>query len=256
MIADLGCFLGEWPFRSLPAAGLRDMLDMAARHGVGNMAVSDLREVFWEDSFEATRRAAGEIEGHESIVQFQVVNLGVAGWEKDVERGVRDLGVGGFRLVPAYQGYRLDGSGCQDLLAAARGHGLPVAVHVRLQDERMQWVHRFAPAPVDELGTFLDRSQGVRVAVLGGELGEWRAIGDVARGRGDLWADWSRLRAMLNGLDKAVEAVGAESLLYASLWPLQTPSAMLNLVQASTLPPEARTAVLQGNAERFLRGTK
>lgn len=254
MIADLACFLGEWPFRSLPAAGLDAMLKMAERHGVGTMAVSDFREVFWEDSYEGTRRAADEIAGHAHLLQFQVVNLGVRGWEKDVERGVGDLGVAGFRLVPAYQGYRLDGSCCEDLLAAAREHGLPVAVHVRLQDDRMQWVHRYPPAPAAELCTFLDRSAGVRVAVMGMELSGLAALADMLREREDVWADWSRLRAMLNGFDRAAASAGAGSLVYASLWPLQTPSAMLNLVQASRLPQEAKDAALGGNAERFLEG--
>jgi predicted TIM-barrel fold metal-dependent hydrolase len=49
-----------------------------------------------------------------------------------------------------------------------------------------------------------------------------------------------------------VEAVGAERIVYGSLWPLQTPSSMLNLVATGGFDATAREAMLWGNAKAFL----
>ena len=252
MICDLSCFLGEWPFRSLPASGLDAMKQMAERNGIERAAVSAFEEIFWKDGFEATRRVAEQIRGESWLVPFQVVNPRFGGWERDVARGVEELRVRGFRLVPGYHGYDLNDSGVADLLAAARQHNLPVIVHVRIQDERMHWPTKFPPVPAEQVNDFLARSAGVRVTVAGCELGEIGKIADAMSGRDDVWVDWSRLRAMLFGLDKLLEVVSADQVVYGSLWPLQVPSAMLNLVHASRLDDGTRRAVCWENAQRLV----
>ncbi|HRU05275.1 MAG TPA: amidohydrolase family protein [Candidatus Brocadiia bacterium] len=254
MIADLGCFLGQWPFRSLPASGVDALSAMAAQQGVRRAAVSGFEEVFWEDGFEGARRVAREIAGRSWLVQFLALNPGFPGWEKDLERGVKELGVQGVRLIPGYHGYALGSAGVKELLAAARQMGLAVAMHVRLQDERMHWMRLFAPVAAQEVEAFLGESQGVRVAVMGMEIGAARQVAAALKAREQAWVDWSRMRAMLFGLNDLVEAVGAERIVYASLWPLQTPSSMLNLVKTGGFSPEQREAMLWGNAQAFLGG--
>jgi len=252
MIFDTGCFLGSWPFRSLPAFGLRALKRMAARHRVTRAAVSSFEEIFREDGFEATRAVATLIAGEPWLAQFQVVNPTFPGWEKDLERGIGELGIEGLRLAPGYHAYSLAHTGVAELIAAAREHGLPVALHVRLQDERMHWICRFPPVPMKEVEAFLERSRGVRIGVMGCEISEIRVIAKAVRNRRNVWVDWSRLRALLGGMDRLLEIIPPSRVLYGSLWPLQTPSAMLNLAELARLGRADRKRILWDNGLRFL----
>ena len=254
MICDLSCFLGTWPFRSLPASGMDGLKGMAERHGVERAAVSSFEEVFWEDAYEGARRVAEAVADETWLEQFQTLNLGFPGWERDLESGVSELGIKGIRLVPNYHGFDLDGAAATDVLAAAREHGLPVAVHMRLQDERMHWLHRFPPVPMAAVREFLGRSEGVRVAVMGGQLGDNKAFADIAAERSDVWMDWSRLRALLCGMERLLEFAPSSGCVYSSLWPLQTPSAMLNLVEYGRFGKDVKRALLWENGVRFLDG--
>lgn len=253
MICDVACFLGTWPFRSLPASGLEGLKAMADRHGVERAAVSSFEEVFWEDSFEGTRRMAEAVAGEPWLTPFQALNLTLPGWERDLERGVRDLGIKGIRLTPNYHGYDL-AKVAEELLAAAREHGLPVAVHQRLQDERMHWIHQFPPVPGEALEAFLAHAEGTRVALLGGQLSDWGRLAEAVKGREAVWVDLSRLRAILRGADRLFEVVPPSRCLHASLWPLQTPSSMLNLFKYGRMDEDAKRAVLWENGVSFLDG--
>jgi len=87
---------------------------------------------------------------------------------------------------------------------------------------------------------------------MGLEIGSARKLAPALKARQQAWVDWSRMRSMLFGLNDLVEAVGAERIVYASLWPLQAPSSMLNLVKTGGFSPEQRGAMLWGNAQAFL----
>ena len=192
MICDVGCFLGTWPLRSLPSAGLSALRAQARRNRVKCAAVSAFEEVFWEDAFQATRWSVAQIAQIRWALPFQVVNPSFPGWQKDLERGVRDLGVKGVRLAPAYHRYSLRHAGVRRLADAAREYGLPVALHVRLQDERMHWIARFPPVPPKEAAQFLEKTRDLRVALLGFEFSEMAAVTEAVNGRADTWVDWSR----------------------------------------------------------------
>ena len=254
MICDLGCFLGTWPFRSLPFAGLKDMQASARRNEVKCAAVSAFEEVFWEDAFQATRRTVAETARLRWAVPFQVVNPSFPGWRKDLERGVRDLGIKGIRLVPAYHRYSLRSPGVRALADAAREYGLPVAVHIRLQDERMHWITKFPPVPSKDAAQFLQKTKDLRVALLGFEFSEMTPVIEAVKGRPDTWVDWSRLRAMMWGVDRLLETFSAERVLYCSLWPLQTPSSVLNQIRIARVGDDVRRQVLWRSGMRFLKG--
>ncbi len=254
MICDVGCFLGTWPLRSLPSAGLSALQTQARRNRVKCAAISAFEEVFWEDAVQATRWSVAQIAKIRWALPFQVVNPSFPGWQKDLERGVRDLGVKGIRLTPAYHRYSLRHAGVRRLADAAREYGLPVALHVRLQDERMHWIARFPPVPPKEAAQFLEKTRDLRVALLGFEFSEMAAVTEAVNGRADTWVDWSRMRAMLWGMDRLLDRFPAERILYCSLWPLQAPSSVLNQLTIARVAGDVRRQILWRSGMRFLTG--
>jgi hypothetical protein len=254
MICDVECFAGAWPFRSLPDGDLGGLARMVKRFGVKRVALSALEEVFWEDRFEATRRLAERVSRKRWISQFQVLNPAFPGWQKDLERGVRDLRVKGIRLVPGYHGYALTAPCVGEAVAAAREHALPLVVHVRLQDERMHWMAKFPPVAVREIIAFLEQTASLRIAIVGCELTQIKVIAEAVKRRPQTWVDWSRLRAMLFGIEKLLQAIPARQILYGSLWPLQTPSAVLNLMTIARISKKTRSLILWQNGQRFIGG--
>ena len=103
-----------------------------------------------------------------------------------------------------------------------------------------------------EIVNFLERTPLLRVAVVGCELLEIKAIAEAVRRRPQTWVDWSRLRAMLFGIDKLLKVVPDRQVFYGSLWPLQTPSAVLNLMAIARVSRSARTSILWQNGQRFI----
>ena len=250
---DAALFTGQFPFRAVARATLRETRARMDSLNIARAVVSPIEAVFQEDSWEAEERLAREITGQAAFIQFKIVNPRCAWWQADLDRALRHLGVKGIRLIPGYHQYALNDERLHDVMAYARSRDLPVQVFCRMQDSRMQWLLRTAEAGAEEALDFLIRYAENRMVLSGLHYSDMTQFGDALEGHGHVLLDTSRLKGPWKTFERLAEKLNLAHVCFGSLWPINLPDCPMEQVRHAGLSDSEKVGILGGNLAGLLR---
>jgi uncharacterized protein len=246
---DTNCWMGAWPFASLPARSAAALQAHLAEHGVARALVSSFDALFQSDPTPANRALMLACREHPGLLPLPVINPAMPAWQEHLARCVDTMPVRAIRLLPGYHRYRLTGAAVGRLVEDATGQRIRIVVTARLVDERHEHpAVRVKPVKVPELAAFLERHADVESLVQGLTRHEVDALaGKTKRFLTDLsFAEWEdTLRVLRRKLPVA-------RMVFGSLTPLHVLRAQVDKVRLSTLSEVDRRAVAADNAQRFL----
>lgn len=140
MLIDSNAYIGHWPFRQLKYNTCGDLLRRMDRFGVHLALVSNLNGIFYKNTQSANEELNAGIKSDgnfgDRIIPFAVINPIYGGWKNDFEVCTTEMGMKGIRLYPTYHGYALTDPACIELVESARDRSLPVAISLRMVDNR------------------------------------------------------------------------------------------------------------------------
>ncbi len=252
MIVDTNVHLSHWPFRRVHGDEPEQLVELLQGHDITQAWAANIEGMLHEDIAGVNERLAAWCGEHEDLlVPFGTVNPALPDWEEDLRRVHEDHGMAGIRLYPNYQGFALDGSAAEKLSRAAAERGLVVQVAEKMQDERVH--HPLMKVPPTDLGPLAELKRKIpdlKVMAInalrstGGvkELADAGVVFDIG---------------MLEGVaavEKLVERVGKEAVLFGSHAPLFYIDSALLKMRAAELAPAQSAAVLHENATALLEG--
>jgi predicted TIM-barrel fold metal-dependent hydrolase len=264
---DASVWSGRWPFAPVGASLAALERELAAQGAEGAL-VSPAEAVLAPEPqaenlalLAAVRRRR---RGFGWLVAA-VVDPSRAGWQEAAERclalGARCLKVlPGYHMYPVVEGGTYAGdapwvaeaarAGRQGLwglcrLAAARG--VPLAVQMRLQDERGHHpLMRVPGLPAAEVAALAAEHPDARFLACGAYLRDLGPLGAAP----NVWVETSFVEGH-DTLAQAVTRVPPERLLAGTHAPLFCPGAGVAKLEAATVPAEVREAVARVNARRL-----
>jgi predicted TIM-barrel fold metal-dependent hydrolase len=263
MILDFFAGTGAWPFRKLEHASPGALATLLRREGVDRAAVYPISSILAKDCMEGNREVAEAAKAHPSaFVPFACINPAFPGWKADFETCFETMGMMGLRLFPTYHGYGLEDSCFAEIVSKAGEKRIPVALAVRVEDERQHHPLLMVPS-LDMLaatgavlafpetrfvlsGATLPELLSVREALA--EAGNWSFDTGRMQGRHDL-------QGTVEVLMSAVEAFGAGRILFGSNAPFQYVQSALMKILRAPLDESDKEAILSGNALRLLGDT-
>ncbi len=143
MLLDANAWLGHFPFRHVPHTTPDALLGLIDRHQIERAIVSSLHAVFYRDPQPGNEELASWVAPHrDRLIPCATLNPAYAGWERDLKQCREEWG---FPRPPdsAYHDFRLAGAECRELVEAATGQGLHVAIPLRLEDRRQRHWMRY-----------------------------------------------------------------------------------------------------------------
>ena len=252
MIGDFCTYLGNWPPYPLiynDASGLVRLLD---RCGIAFAFVSGLDSLFAYQAGEANARLAEMVARCEFRLRpVGALNPALPTWRADLATGYERFGFAGFRLHPAYHGYRLDSPESVAVAQALGELGLPLFVASYVDEERFQHPALKAPAvPVAQILALLQAAPATTVVInnLAPEEAAWLEEQDAPLAH--VWFDINAMDKPGDGLAALVGRFGAGRLVFGSQAPFLYPEAALALALAGGLSEADSQAVLRGNWQR------
>lgn len=142
MLVDINAYVGHWPFLQLQYNHCKGLLERMDRFGVDVSVVSNLNGAFYKNTQSANQELYLELKSNrkfnDRFVSFAVINPIYAGWKDDLETSVKTFGMKGVRLYPKYHDYSLTDPVCIELVKRARDLGVPVALSLRMVDNRQR----------------------------------------------------------------------------------------------------------------------
>jgi predicted TIM-barrel fold metal-dependent hydrolase len=195
------------------------------------------------------------------FLPLYAINPAFPGWDADLDRCVRDLGLaagrGGLRLYPNYHQFALDGPEAAALLERAVRLDVPVAVSVRLEDERTHhWLVKVPAVSTETLSAAVAAHPDVRWIVCGLHAPEirglWQALeSNGAAGRARLLFDLSLVQGPIDECALLVRTVGADRLAFGTNLPLTVAESPALALAYAGLAPETKAQIAAGNATRL-----
>ncbi|MBO3804197.1 MAG: amidohydrolase family protein [Candidatus Brockarchaeota archaeon] len=250
MIIDFNAYLGQWPFRRLPARTADEVLAIMDRHGITMSAVSSLSSVLYADPQDGNLELMEEIEKERKrFVPLAVLNPKYPGWESDLDECVSH-GFRGIRLYPQSHDYALTDEECLKLVSRASEAGLSVSVPVRLRDGRgRHWMDRARDLKLSEVEQLARRVPGAKIVLLESRDVSSSPIVECQ----NVYFETSSMPSLLGGeLAKLLRSVGASRLVFGSGTPLKYALPAILKVKLLDGPEEAKEKILWSNASRLL----
>ena len=140
MLIDSNAYVGQWPFKHLQYNTCKALLERMNKFDVSMAVLSSLNGIFYKNTQRANEELHDEIKSNSRFagrfIPFAVINPIYNGWKYDFDVSVNKLGMKGIRLYPTYHGYSLANPACVELVKLARDRGLPVALSLRMVDNR------------------------------------------------------------------------------------------------------------------------
>lgn len=145
MLVDINASVGHWPFIQLAYNTCQRLLERMNRFSVDASVITNLNGVFYKNTQSANEELYAEIKSSklfmDRFIPFAVINPVYGAWKDDFDTCVKKFGMKGIRLFPTYHDYEITDPSCIELVKMARDHGLPVALSLRMVDNRQRsWI--------------------------------------------------------------------------------------------------------------------
>jgi predicted TIM-barrel fold metal-dependent hydrolase len=253
-LIDVNVNFGRWPTRRSPADEQAKLAAKLASQGVVEAWAGSFEGVFQRDLADANARLAAMCAERKELrfVPLGAVNPVEAGWEKELNRCVKEHRMPGIRLHPNYHGYALDHPEFARLAAAATECKVFLALAPLMEDARM--MHPAMRVPEVDLAPLegLVKATRCRVVLL-------NASGKLVQGdpirrlidAGEVYVDIAMLEG-LAAVERLLENIPAERVLFGSYAPNFYFEAAVLKLQESELSEAQLNSIRHENARRLI----
>ncbi|NLM77614.1 MAG: amidohydrolase family protein [Ruminococcaceae bacterium] len=247
IIIDVNCLCGHWPFRKVPRHSFADLCQIHQENGISGGFVASLDSIFYADPMEGDMDLQEQIkDSHYCLIQ--TVNPMHPALAADLNLGQTHLKSAGVRIYPVYHGYSLLEPQVAHMMTLLAQHKLPLFLPLRMEDERMDHLITPIPADLEQLQRFITAHPQQTIMLLNVRMGEIFKLKDVLKASPHVFVDISGFKEYQFSVEKAVAAVGADHIVYGSLYPLYSFKSTLLSLDKADLTTDDRIAVASGNA--------
>jgi uncharacterized protein len=245
---DVNCMIGHWPYRKIAKNTFEDLKKLHSDNGISSGYVSSMNSIFYNDPFE------GDEELHEIIKgsgyhHVLTINPMLPEAYRDIEKGITRFDIKGVKIYPCYHGYELDDSKLEIICETLRKYRLPLFIVLRLEDERLNHMVKPSKIKQDELSRFINRNKDLKIVILNVNIYEVLELKNDINKNANVFFDISGLKGPLFPIEKLLEAIDVEKVLFGSLHPLYCfKSTQLN-VEKAEIEEKAKEKIMGGNIE-------
>jgi predicted TIM-barrel fold metal-dependent hydrolase len=247
---DACAFVGHWPFWKVKKGSFSDLKAAHEKNGIGGGLVGCLESIFFNDPYEGDEECAALLDG--SYVFAGTVNPFMPGAEEDLERCLNILRAGAIRLYPSDHGYDCDAPEVISLCKKAGALGLRVAVTVRTEDIRLDYLFKQRETSLEGIARLIESCPDTAFLISNAYIRELKKLRDSLLACENAWADTARFKDGMFALEEALKVIPAEKLIFGSGAPLLAMSCMLTAVMGADIPDGQKHMIMRENYLRFM----
>lgn len=254
MIIDVNVSLSRWPNRRLPLDETSKLAAALRQNGVTQAWAGTFDGLLHNDLATANAWLANQCRSvdEDLLLPIGAINLSLPAWEEDVRRCRELHGMKGVRLLPGHHDYTLDDPRFRQLLSLLADKKMLLQIAIRQEDPRTQ--HRLLmtkDVDLKPLLPLLSDFPNLPMVLLNAVSSSAVELHGQLATAGKVYFDISTLEG-LAGLERRVQSLPAERLLFGSHSPFFAfDSAKLKL-QESELPGQTRDQISHVNAVKIL----
>lgn len=246
MIFDINAYFGKWPYWKVNATTGASLLALLERHKIDMAAIASTRAIFVDCERGNEEVARLVADNPQKLMGFAVVSPTYGKEALAQLRRAAEVGIKGLRLFPFYHGYRFDDDPTlQEIITEAAELSMPVMIPLRII---MNW--GLPALEIQEVAQLIIRFPRTHF-ILGCVNRELRAVLGLMRDHENVSIETSCLQIPYS-VERLVDQVGPERVLYGSGLPLQYPACGLARIESAEITDEEKALVFGENARRLL----
>jgi uncharacterized protein len=255
-LIDANAYLGHYPFRQFADGTASGLLRQMDRLEIEHAVVSSLHAVFYTDAHRGNEELANWVRPHrDRLVPCATLNPEFPGSQRDLTQCVEEWDMRGLRLFPQHHRYALTSPACVELVEAAAGRGMHVAIPSRLEDRRQRhWMdvtEEVSLADVAALARTCPEAEILVLEAVGVEASPF--VTDPALADARVSFEISRMATVLQRtIPTLLARLGAGRLVFGTGMPLKIPGPAVLKLELLDAPAEVKARLAHGNIERLL----
>jgi len=242
-IIDVHAHYGKW-FFPIEADSPQAILHICRRFGIEKVIFSSTNAVVY-DMAEGNRELSRLLEAYPQFYGYVTLNPNyIEASKQEIQTYLASERFLGVKLHPNYSGQALDSSESQELIKEFYPYGKPLLVHT--------WGESGVNAVTQVAKAF--PSLQIIMAHMGGDGLEgrgWRAAIKAAKNLPNTYLEVCGSVQDRDRIREAVDAVGAERILFGSDMTLINPVYIIGVIEDADIPREAKELILYENAKRL-----
>jgi len=248
---DACAFTGHWPFRKIYRGTFPELKAAHEKNSIGGGLVGCLDSVFFNDPYEGDEDCAAELGSEYDFAG--TVNPFLPGAAEDLERYANILYAKAVRLYPSNHGYDCDAPEVISLCRRAGELGLRVAVTVRTEDIRLDYLFKQKEISIDAVTELAERCPETAFLISNIYVRELAGIQDRFLACPNAWADTARFKDGMFTIEDMMKVYPAEKLVFGSGAPLLAMKCMLAAVEDTEIPDTQKNMIMSGSYRNFMR---
>lgn len=241
---------GPWPWMDFSSVTAQTLDAHLEREGIQEAWVSATESILFPDPDGPDERLVAAFRSYPRVVPVKTINPAMANWRESLERALGPLGMRLVIIYPNYHQYSLISPHAQELAARLAERGVPLLIAARVEDERNQYpLMKVASVPVHEIVTLAAMHPGLKLLVLGAQLGE---ITTLTTGADNIFCDIAFAETG-NFMDRLLASAPVGRIVFGSHTPFFYARAAARKLSAASLDAETERLIAIGNA-RALKG--
>lgn len=246
LIVDINAYLGSWPYRKVDFTTANGLVELQRRFGIDKAVVCSLRSIFY-DHKEGDREVVEAVQKHQKrLLGFASVSPLFEESRDDLRRSVKESGLKGLRIFPAYHGYNLEDPAVHPLLEEAGKLKIPVMIPMRLS---MEWSQpALKMSGIRKIADTYPEIPLILGCINYPELGVTRAI---LREHDNVFVETSCMQRW-QGIEELVRAAGSHRVLFGSGMPIQNPGPALAKIKNAEISESEKLLIMGANAAKIV----
>jgi len=242
MVFDVCSYLGEfghfWP---LEVSTAEDLIGLMDKFGIDRAAICSLNSILYDHSegneevFQATKRYPNRLLGIATLYPHDKRSL------IEFEKCIDEYGMKGLELQPHYHNYELNDGTIDPFIEEAIKKKVPVFIPLCLS---MNW--NFPKLKMSAISKLID-TYPEATYVIGKFSYEIEEVLRLMKKYDNVSVETSGLQLM-NGIERLVEEVGANRVLFGSGMPIQEVGPALVKIREAEIKEEEKELILEENA--------
>jgi predicted TIM-barrel fold metal-dependent hydrolase len=251
---DANLYVGEYPFRRLPATGGEAVRALLDEIGAERAIATSFHSIFYKDNLDGLRKSLDETASvGDRIFFWAVINPTFPGWEEDMEAALGLPGVIGVRLLPMYHHYSPADGSVLRLMALAAEADVPVNVSHRIVDERLHhWLLNVRPIDLAEMRELIERASDTQIVLSHLYVAEMSQLAPAIKEHPSALVDVGNAKPQVGWVEQVCDQLGPSRLIVGTGAPLYYHRGVLMGLEEAPIAEEARRAILHDNAAHLL----
>lgn len=238
ILIDVHQHVGPWPFPG-KWGGIELNQELMERRGI-DAAIISSTEAIVDDMVAGNARLAEDLAGHSNLWGYVTLN------PRFPDLSAREMET--YAQHPQFVGYKIHTS----YSGTAMGEPRMAALFERMaQAPRPLLIHTWGAAAVSALAALAARYPQLPIIVAHAGGDAWRKAIAAAQAEPNLWLEFAMSTPERGRIERAVEALGGERVLFGTDSTLFDPQYMLSCFAEAQIPDSLRPQVMGGNAARL-----